>query len=546
MTAVKTVALVILVAASSADAEVLHEKVTVGALKCTSGVCVSPARPGVPVAVAHNGEILAQPADGPEPRPGEPIYTPQPDRVEVAGGRNPPVNGDLPPERRDAIRPDRETGPEGPGKHFYHEVFNPAVFPFKRMTALDGVELADGEERLVVRDRTLNQLEVDERHGPLRDAFWGSIVVDLEPGKFVPIPSASADAAILSYTTEPAVALTFARDSADNIFVRSQAGGRHRLIWLSDGPQRYFGGEVPRSVELADEPPQLVPRVPEATRRRVREFLLRAHLFVDPHAPLVRTLDPLVAWFRAFETGELAARSGNTYFDLATAQKGVCRHRSYAFAITAMAIGIPTRYVENELHVFVEVYVPRLGWRRINLGGATLDEQVLDTDDKTPYQPRAGDPFPQPPAYAKGAQPPAPAMQGSTRHSDGNGGSGGGRSHALTLQYVDLDALDREAPAPRISRSATQITVEASARSTFRGEAVEVTGAVLSGGGAGALPVEIYLQGPGGAVRVGETTTAADGRFRARIEVPRNLPLGDHRVVARTPGDDRRAPSRSR
>jgi hypothetical protein len=60
---------------------------------------------------------------------------------------------------------------------------------------------------------------------------------------------------------------------------------------------------------------------------------------------------------------------------------------------------------------------------------------------------------------------------------------------------------------------------------------------------AGGLPVEIYLAASGGAVRVAEVVTAADGRSRASVEVPADLPLGDHRVVARTRGDARRAPS---
>jgi hypothetical protein len=65
-------------------------------------------------------------------------------------------------------------------------------------------------------------------------------------------------------------------------------------------------------------------------------------------------------------------------------------------------------------------------------------------------------------------------------------------------------------------------------------------------GEAGGLSIEIYFDGPGGAVRVGQTTSRDDGGYRLTVEVPRDLPLGEHRVVARTPGDDRRAPSSTR
>jgi len=59
------------------------------------------------------------------------------------------------------------------------------------------------------------------------------------------------------------------------------------------------------------------------------------------------------------------------------------------------------------------------------------------------------------------------------------------------------------------------------------------------------LPVEIYLDGDAGAQRVAETVAGSDGRWRLSFEVPRDLPLGAHRVVARTPGDATRRASRS-
>ena len=76
-----------------------------------------------------------------------------------------------------------------------------------------------------------------------------------------------------------------------------------------------------------------------------------ASSFTQAYAGHEPHIAPLVAWYRAFETGELPPSLGNNYLDLACSQKGCCRHRSYAFAITAMAVGIPVRYVENELHV---------------------------------------------------------------------------------------------------------------------------------------------------------------------------------------------------
>jgi hypothetical protein len=302
-----------------------------------------------------------------------------------------------------------------------------------------------------------------------------------------------------------------------------------------------------------------LPPLPPVTRRRALTVLARLGVDARPAAPLTKTLSSLVSWFRGFEPGTPPPATGSTYFDLALAQKGSCRHRSYAFVITALAAGIPARYVENELHVFVEVYVPRVGWRRINLGGALVQQEVAGTDGKVPYRPRGDDGLPAPPPFARGgdAEPPTPpSLQaaragngGSGSDSNGSGSSGRGSSGAR----VDLDSLDRVAreasPSgrPVTAAVATRISVAMSQHDAFRGDRIAVTGLVSSDDNQPAgLPIEIYLDGPGGALRLADSVADAQGRFAATFEIPRDLPLGDHRVVARTPGDARRLPSRSR
>ena len=71
------------------------------------------------------------------------------------------------------------------------------------------------------------------------------------------------------------------------------------------------------------------------------------------------------------------------YLDLALSQKGVCRHRAFAFLVTALSLGIPTRMVVNEAHAWVEVLDPGVApplWRRVDLGGAgrALGEALPD------------------------------------------------------------------------------------------------------------------------------------------------------------------------
>jgi hypothetical protein len=581
--------------------QVLHEKVIVGTLHCTDGICRSAesGETGPAKAIEQDGQLLYSPSGDAQLKPGEQVFEPQPDKPNEVGGTtgHPPPGGDRAPDRRDAIRSDRDTGPEGADAHIYHAVFNPEPFPYKRMTALDAVRIApcsDGrpncdDEVLEVFDHTRRPVAV---LGPLdaedRDSFWGSIVVDLEPGRWVPIPSVAPESRILQLSTEPRVDVELAKDGADNYFVRSPSGGRHRLNWLSDAPKRYFGGELPAGVRLSDEPKTMTRQVPERLRRRVAEVLAHMHLQITRSMPLERVLDPLVAYFRAFEVGTLPPPTGSSYLDLAMAQKGCCRHRSFAFAITAMALGIPVRYVENEVHVYVEVFVPKLGWRRINLGGAPLNEEILGGEGKSTYQEKGGDPFPQPPAFLKDAAPPPKGLpQGGKREpgssgsggsgSGGNGGAGtngdgirtaggiasdenggassdgmGGR-RAIGPPLLDLDSLERaeaarEAASVRAQpRARTHISVEVGERNPFRGETVEVSGQVSADGSDGSgLPVEIFLEAPNGAVRVAEATTTADGGFRVTLEIPKDLPLGDHRVVARTRGDQRRAASSTR
>lgn len=570
-------ALLVALPASPVAAQVLHERVVVGAVQCANGVCWRQGDPGDAAAIVADGQVVPAPTAGATPADDEPVYQAMPDRLPppvAAAGAPPP---DAPPLRRAEVAMDRETGPEPPGKRVYHEPFNPAIFPFKRMTALDAVA---ADEHLVLARRSdgkqrLRVVGADRRQEG-RDAFWGSIVVDFIPGMWVPIPSVAPDARVLAVRTEPPIDVVFARDGADNEYVRSNAGGRHRLVWLTDAPERYFAGEIPASARVGDEPPLAEP-LPAVVRRRAKKVLARLGVDARPEASLARAVDGLVGWFRAFAPGDPPPATESTYVDLALGQRGSCRHRAYAFVITALGAGIPARYVENELHVFVEIYVPRVGWRRINLGGALVDEEVAGADGKLPYRPRGADPFPQPPAFARGndATPPEPkALADAGRrlddaaHGRGHGGSGngggaghGGHGDGAASGRVDLDRLDRpdrsDGAAGQAAAGssgargapptvATSVSVAVATRDTFRGERVAVSGVVASADGKpGGLPVEIYLDGPGGALRVGQTVAATDGSWRAEIVVPDDLPLGDHRVVARTPGDTTRRSSHS-
>ena len=152
----------------------------------------------------------------------------------------------------------------------------------------------------------------------------------------------------------------------------------HLLIW---SPRSYFTG----SWEFGDEPissragePEAL--LPEHLRREARR--LYPLLGVSEEGGFQEMLYRLVSWFRAFKLGELTAPEGEAmsegadlYRRVMLSQRGVCRHRSYAFMITARALGVPTRLVRNSVHAFVEVRDPRGLWRRVDLGGEAVIER---------------------------------------------------------------------------------------------------------------------------------------------------------------------------
>src|SRR5690606_38728388 len=155
----------------------------------------------------------------------------------------------------------------------YVSVFNPAIVPFKRVSAFDAVA---PDLSLYTAPSALADLEVGGAPRPGHERFWGSLSVTLNPGADVAIPSVAADMRILSYEVTPRTSLTFSRDGADNYFVRSdEAGthGEHRLVFLVEADPRTFVATIPPSLRLASldraRVRPLPPRVGASARRAV-------------------------------------------------------------------------------------------------------------------------------------------------------------------------------------------------------------------------------------------------------------------------------------
>jgi hypothetical protein len=495
-----------------------------------------------PPAIRQGGKLIVEPPKSPEQKAGEPVI------------------GPTSPDRQTSAEPDYRTNADG--TLHYSEVFNPSVVPFKRMSALDDVAR---DYTLSVHDRGTHDLPVGGDLDPERDLFWGSMLIELQPGEDTPIPSVAPDMRFLSYEVAPLAQLTFSRDGADNYFVRAddpRAKGQFRLVFLVDAPARYFAPKVPTGYTLAEVAAMgRAHKLPAPVARTAAEVL--DQLGISQSMPLDQAVDALVHYFRGFQAGPNPESSGDIYWDLFTSKTGVCRHRSFAFMVTANAAGIPTRYVTNEAHAFVEIWLPGQEWARVDLGGAALELEVANAEDKEMYRPRDGDPFPKPNPYT----------EGRTNYSR----LGGANVEGLTPQQIEdantpldpsAEPIDRDpngtdpvnlGPGRSLPRPTTRSDVAAGKQAVlisvigadttaFRGESMRVTGTMAAGGSASraaGLRVEIWLTPAGengeGARLVGETIVGSDGKWSVTVDLPADLLVGAHEVYAHTPGDASRA-----
>ena len=453
------------------------------------------------------------------------------------------------------------------GRLNYVATFNPSLVPFKRVTAFDTVDTAF---RLRVGYPALQPLRPSGAQPPPDHAlFWGSTVLLARKGVPLPLPSVAAGATIAGYRITPAASATFLRDSADNHLVRLDRDGRFRLVFLTHAPQRYFSAEIPASASLAGIPEQLRPRVPENVAKAAQEVI--DHIGVRG-ADLALILPRLVAYFRNFKAERLTRHTENIYLDVALSQRGVCRHRAFAFLVTAQALGIPCRYVENEAHAFVEVYVPHHGWARIDLGGAAVGLDVANAQTRALHQPGL-DPFPRPErfhsAYSQLSGPlhgisqknlqrarsrrrlfdwrslraerqSGAGAQGPIARAANAGATPGiGAPQTSSPSSSELPSDLATATHDQGQHVPTRLTLSRQPSRVRRGASIEVWGRIHA---AGAIPsglrVDIYLSRDRTlALLLGTTITDAHGIYRARVAIPFDMPVGDFRVYAATPGN---------
>ncbi len=431
------------------------------------------------------------------------------------------------------FRPDRDT--RRPSIEQYDDPFSPTLTPFKRMYAYDAVR---EDYSLYVRNTQLVEIAAGGDPNEDDDRFFGDMMIALRAGEAVRIPSVGPGARLIRLVASPqSEGLEIVHDGADNWFARSDSGGRVRLVTELAITRDAFASEYPDIgwAELA-----AIPSQPSAHRDAFNK-VARAIGISRSQTPR-QVVSAMVTYFRSFSPStESPKGEGDIYLDLALSKKGVCRHRAFAFLVTALNMGIPARLIHNEAHAWVEVRDHRM-WHRIDLGGAALD---LEQDHRLERPPHV---------------PPPDAFSWPTGRDSGSDLAHRDRAEAVESQADPSGANgaadplapgepDPNAPNPAQDMPGTQLQINEVDRDIFRGLPVKIRGTATSEGAPCAyLRVDVFLLLDGGDAerRLGSLSTDENGDYSGEVVMPPNVPIGDHELVVATPGANKCGPGQAR
>lgn len=237
--------------------------------------------------------------------------------------------------------------------------------------------------------------------------YWANI--DIPANKQVMIPTITADNWVSSYTTLPEnIHVDFFKDEVDQIFVLSPTNIRLKYtlgipVFIRDVYMHGPGSKTRiRNIKISDMKNhkdykknigKMSPEIYEEVKKILKKVSI-PDVESDDLETWVSGMLKLFSkeWYknknnpcnhmdgkkypeikREFDLGD------NTFNPLLMKQ-GVCRHRASIFFVMATYFGIPCRYVGNDCHAFVEVWVPDIGWNIYDLGGCAPPSQ--DDDDK--------------------------------------------------------------------------------------------------------------------------------------------------------------------
>ncbi|MDB5214865.1 MAG: hypothetical protein JWO86_2792 [Myxococcaceae bacterium] len=513
------------------------------------------AREDIALSVSLDGDIPAA------------INTPRglvqaPDPAKPVGSGESPYNHSPGDARDTSFHPDRDT--RRPDVLPYDDPFSPSTAPFKRLSAFDTV---DASYTLSVRDAHTTPLPVMPTPAPdaSEEQFYADMVVDLVAGQKVRIPSVGPGSRVLRARAGVGtqdVRFQLWKDGAENWFIEADSSTRARVVMELSAPRAAFGGDFgnPSWAELLPLPP-----LPNAVQRSANE--VTAKIGVSRRLSPRDDVTKLVAYFRGFtESEDPPAPSRDIYLDLALSRKGVCRHRAFAFMVTALSLGLPTRMVVNEAHAWVELHDGRM-WRRVDLGGAgqTLHDPL---SNNVPYDPPP-DPFAWPQGATRGddladrarrarsassSSPPGtpsaspsitpvgPSSASSASSSGPNGGNDpNGASSSGGASGFGQNGANGRKPGTPDDRPSSIVTMSLAGADAHRGAPFKVRGQVSADGEpCGHVTVEIVLHSrQQGDVAIGQLATDERGAYDGAIVLPSAVPLGDYDVQARTLGDNR-------
>lgn len=471
----------------------------------------------LPAAVDTPSGVVPAPAD--RRQPAERAY----------GGNSTPDSIDA------SYRIDRDT--TRPDVASYDDPFVPAITPFKRLFAFDA---ADESTELVVSDRRLRRVEVGGGALPGEDQFFGDLFVDVTPGVPVRIPTVGPGARILAQRVEPPLPIEILRDGADNWFLMASERKRVRLVVQLAVPRAVFGAPFP-DVGWATLVPH-APLLPKALGDVARDVL--SSLGLSQRVTPRDAVTTLVAHFRAFAPSDdlpVARQPVELYRELSLSKKGVCRHRAFAFVITSLALGLPSRFVRNEAHAWVEVFDGAI-WHRIDLGGAAGRFELDSAQRAQPHVPPE-DPFVWPP----GTESTQSAVSSSGQAPGSGAGSGASSPASSAGGPVPFSSPSSEpfavgpdggAVTRAEERSPSVVELLVDARDTLRGARLHVRGSVTADGDAcPSSRVDLTLRARDGrAFALGSVPTDEAGRFAADLTVPLQVDVGDYTLSGRTPG----------
>lgn len=535
-----------------AQAPVLHEHVP--DIDPDEALLVLSEGSAEPIAIEQDGEVLSSPA----------LQAPADDMPPMVAQPGDGALGEQPGQRSPTFTPDRQTELEGTLD--YYETFTPVIAPFKRVTSLDATRMSPARPNtisvpvLAIADPRRRAVPIEGASSAApdprpRDRFWGQVALDFTRGRVLPLPSVSPESRILSLTADPVVPVHIERDAADNFFAVLDSvaipSSPVRIVFLTDAPAAYFAGEIPNA--RADALAAQAQAIDPGLRRRALQ--LAAEIGVRGEMDLRAAIHALTAHFRAFEESrEPPNDTGDVLADLVRGKKGVCRHRAYGFVVLAHALGIPARFVQNEAHSFVEVKLPQLGYRRIDLGGAAHGLTAHNANDEPLYQPKERDTLPRPAAYEASYSQLGRTTQGVRKPDDAAlqgrwlppADSGSGASSIAFLGTPSATSTPT-ANGRLDTRTPLFVRLDPPSASVLRGLQLDVSGIIAepSGQGVAGLRVEVSFAAKARRDRMllGVSVTGKDGRFAGSFGIPPDLQVGDYQLIVITPGDAQHSPA---